>query len=155
VILIPKKERTVQAIVFDMDDTLVVEEAVVTEVFLETCRLAEESCGIPADDLHLTVRKTARELWHQAPVRKYCLDIGISSWEGLHGTFEGNPPELGILRTWIPEYRFYAWNNALIQHGVEDEKLAARLADAFIKNRRKRYLLFDDTLPCLDELSKL
>ena len=68
-----------KTLVFDIDETLVIEEASVRDAFIETCRLAEAIHGIPAEDLHPTVREKARELWHQALERQYCLDIGISS----------------------------------------------------------------------------
>ena len=144
-----------QNIIFDMDDTLIIEEASATNAFLETCRQAEESCGIQPDKLHTTVRQTARELWHKSPARQFCLDVGISSWEGLHGRFEGDSPNLKIMRAWAPGYRLNAWYNALMKFGIADTELAAQLADAYVKNRQNYHILYDDAEPCLDELSKL
>lgn len=142
-----------QTLVFDIDDTLVIEEASVREAFIETCRLAENIHGIPAEELYPTAREKARELWRNSPERQYCLDISISSWEGLHCRFEGDVPELQVLRDWAPSYRLNSWNSALISHGIKDTDLAAQLAETFIENRRKRHVLFDDTKACLDKLS--
>ncbi len=36
-----------RAVLFDLDDTLVVEEDLVEKAFLTTCRLADESHGLP------------------------------------------------------------------------------------------------------------
>ena len=142
-----------KAIIFDMDDTLVIEEASVNRAFLETCQLAEEPYGILPVKLPTIIREEARKVWHAGPVRQYCLDIGISSWEGLHGTFQGESPELVKLREWLPRYRIESWTNALKLCSIEDPDLAARLAAAFIRNRGKYHILFSDTRQCLDTLS--
>jgi len=144
----------VQAIVFDLDETLVLEEAAVKDTFIETCRPVETGYGIPAEEFLDVIRREARALWRQAPVRQYCLDVGISSVEGLWGRLDGNYPNLRILREWSPQYRLNSWNNALKKFGIDNPGLAAGLADAFIQNRRKYHILYDDVLPCLNELSK-
>ena len=76
-----------KALIFDLDDTLVVEEASAEAAFLETCELAKVRYGINPQDLHATLRQTCRNLWHDSPARAYCLEIGISSWEGLWARF--------------------------------------------------------------------
>jgi len=143
-----------QVLIFDMDDTLVIEETSVNEAFIETCQQVEKIHGIQAADLHIAVRQEARKIWHQAPVRQYCLDVGISSWEGLSGHFEGDSTELRILREWSFGYRLKSWNNALMKFGINDTDLALRLSASYIKNRSQRHLLFNDTKSCLDELSR-
>ncbi len=144
-----------EALVLDMDDTLVIEEASASEAFLETCGLAEERYGISADALHETVRETCRDLWRASPARTYCLEIGISSWEGLWARFEGDAPYLRILREWGHSYRLDSWHTALQKCGVDNIEFAAQLADTFGRNRRKRHVLYDDVNPFLEEFSKL
>jgi putative hydrolase of the HAD superfamily len=144
-----------EALIFDMDDTLVVEETSAEDAFLETCKLAEERFAINSEEFHATIRETCRELWHESPARAYCLEIGISSWEGLWARFEGNDPNLKILREWGPIYRLNSWHNALKKYGVDNIEFAAQLADAFGKNRRKRHVLYHDVEPFLVEFSKL
>jgi putative hydrolase of the HAD superfamily len=143
-----------QVLIFDMDDTLVIEETSVNEAFIETCQQVETIHGIKAVELHIAVRQEARKIWHQAPVRQYCLNVGISSWEGLNGRFDGDSTELRILREWIPGYQLKSWNNALMKFGINDTDLALSLSALYIKNRSERHLLFDDTKSCLDELSR-
>jgi putative hydrolase of the HAD superfamily len=148
-------DGNMEALIFDMDDTLVVEETAATDAFLETCRLAEERFAINAEELQATVRETCRRLWHESPARAYCLEIGISSWEGLWARFEGDDPNLRTLREWGPVYRLDSWYKALKKYGVDNIAFAAQLSDAFGKNRRKSHLLYDDVHPFLEEFSKL
>ena len=145
----------IQAVIFDLDDTLVVEEPSAMAAFMEVCRQAEQICGVEADRLYTAVRETARSIWHQSPARPYCVKIGISSWEGLWAQFEGDNPNLRVLREWASHYRVDSWKAALMKCGVSNIDLATQLADAFVKNRRKHHVLYDDAIYCLDELSKL
>lgn len=147
--------NVIKAVIFDLDDTLVVEEPAAVAAFMEVCTQAEQSCGVEADKLCSTVRETARSLWRQSPARPYCIEIGISSWEGLWAQFAGDDPNLRVLREWAPHYRVKSWESALMKCGVSDANLATELADAFRMNRRKHLVLHDDAIYCLDELSKL
>jgi len=143
-----------KALIFDLDDTLVVEAASAESAFLETCRLAESRYRVDPQKLHATVRETCRRLWHQAPVHSYCLEIGISSWEGLWARFEGDNDNLKVLRYWSPIYRFNSWHEALLQHGIDDKEFATELAEEFPANRRKRHVVYDDVLPVLEFFSQ-
>ena len=144
-----------KALVFDMDDTLVVEEASAEAAFLETCELARVRYGMDPRDLHATLRETCRSFWHQAPARAYCLEIGISSWEALWARFLGEDENLRVLREWAPSYRQNSWYHALRSHAVDDQEFAGKLALAFSENRRKRHIVYDDVKPVLEALSRV
>jgi len=148
-------DNITKAIIFDLDDTLIVEEPAATAAFMEACQQAEQQCGVKAEKLYSTVRETARSIWRQSPARKYCVEIGISSWEGLRAKFEGDDPNMKILHEWAPTYRLDTWNNSLTKCGISDSVLASQLADAFFQNRRKHHILYDDAINCLGDLSKL
>ena len=143
------------AIIFDLDDTLLIEEAAAKSAMLETCEYAKQVCHIESVYLLNTLKTTCREFWHESPAREYCLKIGISSWEGLWSRFLGENDELKKLREWSSRYQFNSWNQALLQHGVNDSKLANELMDLFHENRRKRHDPFSDAIPALNELVKL
>jgi putative hydrolase of the HAD superfamily len=147
-----------KALVFDMDDTLVVEMATAEAVFLETCEWARKRFGIDPGDLHATLRETCRSLWRNAPARQYCVDVGISSWEGLWGDFLGDDENLQALRAWAPHYRQISWHGALLKHGVDDSDFAGMLAAHFKENRPKRHIVYEDVyseLPRLGQVYKL
>jgi putative hydrolase of the HAD superfamily len=133
----------IAALLFDLDDTLVVEEPAAVAAFEATARAAS---GHAVDVARLAVdaRARARELWYAAPTHPYCRSIGISSWEGLWCRFEGDGDELRALRRWAPEYRREAWRRALADQGVDDDALAEELGERFGAERRARHEVFPD-----------
>ncbi|MBW2624283.1 MAG: HAD family hydrolase [Deltaproteobacteria bacterium] len=143
-----------KAILFDLDDTLVVEEASAQASFLAACGLAKERYGIDPEILSASVRKRARELWRTSQAFGYCLALGASSWEGLWARFLGNGPALEYLRQWAPEYRRLSWSRALSDHGISDSALADELAKAYIHERRNRHIVFPDVEDVLNGLKE-
>lgn len=134
----------IRSILFDLDDTLVVEGAAADAAFLATCERADEKHGIDPEALHQSVRYHARELWRASTTITYCRAIGISSWEGLWARFFGSDPNLKRLRAWAPTYRRKAWFSALADHGVSDLSFAEELSATFLLERRARHTLFSD-----------
>ena len=148
-------DTALKALIFDLDDTLVVEEASAAAAFLETCRLAETRYGIDPESLHQTVRRTCREIWHhQCPARAYVVDIGISSWEALWSRFSGDGVELERLRAWVADYRRGSWHNALREHGVDNIDFATELAEAFPAVRCRRHVVYDDVHGALGQFQQ-
>jgi putative hydrolase of the HAD superfamily len=143
-----------KAIIFDLDDTLVVEEASAEAAFLATCERARERYALDPRALHRSVRQRARELWHQSPARAYCVAVGVSSWEGLWARYAGDDPNLKGLREWAPTYRHESWARALVDHGVHDPALTDELAAAFPAERRTRHVVYPDVEPVLQELQE-
>jgi len=136
------------ALLFDLDETLVVEEPAAVAAFEATARLATD-----ADPVALAPARTrARELWYATPVHGYSGRIGIASWEGLWCRFDGDDPELRWLRDWAPEYRCEAWRLALAEQGIDDVALAARLGERSTAERRARHEVFADVIPALRRL---
>jgi putative hydrolase of the HAD superfamily len=122
------------ALLFDLDDTLVPEEASAVAAFAATALAAP---GADAARLALDARAHARALWRAAPTYPYCGRIGISSWEALWCRFEGDDETMRQLRAWAPELRRSAWARALADQGIEDLDLAAALGERFGVERRK------------------
>lgn len=140
-------------LIFDLDETLVHEHASVRETFHATCLIAEEQVGVDATALSQTVQERARELWYDVcPVRPYCVNIGISFWEGLSGTFSGDDLRLAKLRAWIPAYRQEAWTRALSAYGIQDEALVEELIQSFRVERGKRHVVYPETYAVLSVL---
>lgn len=141
----------VRALLFDLDETLMVEAASIQATLHATCSLAEER-GVKGDALRESVLNRARELWHASPLYGYCRRVGISSWEGLHGDFGGDDPNLKDLRTWIPDYRRLAWAAALADVGVRDPALGVRLDERMRLERAKWHVKCPDTDDALARL---
>jgi putative hydrolase of the HAD superfamily len=141
-------------LIFDLDDTLVIEEASAEAAFIETGERAQVRYGMDPQILHRTVRDACRELWYAFPSHPYCKRIGISSWEGMWAEFIGPDPELKPLREWAPTYRAASWQAALQRHGIDDPKLAAEMAELFPGLRRQKHQVFADTRKTLEQLSR-
>jgi putative hydrolase of the HAD superfamily len=141
-----------RALLFDLDDTLVVEEPAAAAAFLATAQVAVARHRVQADRLALAARERARELWYATPAHPYCLRVGISSWEGLWCRFEGEQPDVRWLREWSPRYRREAWSLALAEQGVHDPLLAEELGERYGTERRARHDRFADVPVCLAEL---
>lgn len=140
------------AVLFDLDDTLVADESATADAFLCACALADERHGIDPGALAAAVRREARRLWQAAPTLDYCRAVGISSAEGLRAAFVGDDPHLAALRAWAPTYRRAAWSAALAGQGVRDIALAEALAAAFIAERGARHWVYPDVAPALTAL---
>jgi putative hydrolase of the HAD superfamily len=143
----------VRAILFDLDETLIEEESSNNASMRAACELAAERRGVDGAALFSAVRKRSTDLWLSGPMIEYCRDIGISSREGLWGSFDGDAEALSRLRAWIPEYRRHAWSTALSDAGVEDDALAAELVEFFATDRGKRHVVFPESERVLTELS--
>ena len=142
------------AMIFDLDETLIVENESVEAAFEEACAPAAARYGLDAPALSEALRRRGRELWAASPCHPWCRMIGISSWEGLSGNFSGDSEGLAALRAWMDRSRFRAaaWAEALGEFGVEDDALAQQLA-ADLPNVRSRYhALYPETLGVLEAL---
>ncbi len=141
-----------RALLFDLDDTLVVEEPAAAASFAATAQVAGTRHRVDAEALAGAARVRARELWYATPAHPYCMRVGISSWEGLWCRFEGEEPDVRWLREWSPRYRREVWNLALADQGVHDPVLAEELGDRYAIERRARHDRFADVPACMDEL---
>ena len=141
-----------RSILFDLDDTLVVEVASAEAAFLATCKRAYEQYDIVPESLYQAVLYHARQLWRASATITYCRTIGISSWDGLWARFLGDDPNLKCLRTWGPTYRRETWFRALVDHGISNLSFAEQLSALFLSERRARHVVFSDVDATLTNL---
>jgi putative hydrolase of the HAD superfamily len=142
------------ALLFDLDETLMVEERAAVAAFEATAGVAAQGHDLDPAVLALGARSRARELWCAAPTHDYCKRVGISSWEGLWCKFEGDGPEARALRDWSPAYRREAWTRALADQAIEDPRLAEELAEQFGEERRARHEVFGEVDQALEQLKE-
>lgn len=136
-------------LLFDLDETLIVEEPAAVAAFQATAARARSEHELDSARLAVAARVRARELWRAAPTHAYCARVGISSWEGLWCRFEGDEPSMAALRTWSPTYRRDTWRLALADVGVRDDALAEELGVTFGVERRRRHQTFPDVVAVL------
>lgn len=143
----------IETVLFDLDETLIEEEASNDASALAACEIARRRHDrLDPHTMLNALRARSVELWRAGPAVDYCRAIGISSREGLWGAFTGDDPSLKILARWIPEYRVEAWSRALSANGIEDRALAKDLADAFLDDRKNRHVVFPESVAVLELL---
>jgi putative hydrolase of the HAD superfamily len=140
------------ALIFDLDDTLVADEISAATAFHKTCLFAQAHYGRNLVGFYDTVREVCRSYWYQSPARAYCVEVGISSWEGLWAEFTGEDENLRILRDWAPTYRKLTWTTVLQKYGILDEAFALKLAEIYIQRRGELHLVYGDVKPTLETL---
>jgi putative hydrolase of the HAD superfamily len=145
----------VDAILFDLDDTLIPEQAADHGALVATVHRVSVAHDIQPDALMDAVRGAAEELWCARREYAYCLRLGISSCEGLWCRFAGGPgPESAALRAWAPEFRLTSWDVGLQACGINDPTIAHELAESFFRERRRRHRAFPDAIDALSRLKK-
>lgn len=142
------------ALLVDLDDTLIPDESAAEAAFLAACAPVADHFDLDPAAVALSARTCARQVWRASEHIDYCQSIGISSWEGLWAGFEGNAPELRRLHAWAPTYRREAWRRALARHGVDDPAYAEHLAERFRHERRQRNAMFPDAVEVLPKLAR-
>ena len=140
----------VEAVLFDLDDTLVVQEGSDRAALLATAGEATTEAAT-ARRLADAVRRHARHLWDGAPTGPYCRTVGISAEEGLWGRFLGEAPALAALRDWVPSYRRESWGAALAELGLPNADAGA-LGERFVRERSRLHVLFPESVAVLDGL---
>lgn len=142
-----------QAVLFDLDDTLLWDERSVKEAFEATCRAGAEAAGVDPERLEQAVRTEARALYESYETFPFTKMIGINPFEGLWANFAaGEQEEFRKLQKLAPGYRKAAWTQGLKSLGVDDEALGAELAERFPAERRSRPIVYDETFRVLDAL---
>ncbi|OGE27664.1 hypothetical protein A3B42_02400 [Candidatus Daviesbacteria bacterium RIFCSPLOWO2_01_FULL_38_10] len=141
-----------EVVLFDLDDTLVIDQSSAEAAFLATSEIASKTFGCNPNQLTRAVWDNVHNLWYAAPTIKYCQGVGIRSWEGLWSHFSGDDPNLKFLKEWVSDYRRRVWFQALSTFGIENMEFAQYLGDTLIAERRNRHFLFSDTKECLEQL---
>ncbi len=142
----------VRAVLIDLDDTLLPDQAAADEAIAATAKLARTKHKVDPGALRVALRMHCRELWLTKPVTPKYQDFYVSSWEGLTSEFGDRPDESRRLKDWLPGYRRRAWTNALADFGVTDPDLVEKLVERLPGERAKRYTAYPGVKPVLRRL---
>jgi len=144
----------IQAVLFDLDDTLLWDHRSVEEAFQATGEeAAKQVAGLTPDRLIELVRQEARALYESFETFPFTKMIGINPFEGLWANFTGgSQQEFRKLQALAPGYRKEAWTRGLRALGVENAALGAWLAERFPAERRNRPYVYEETFRVLDAL---
>ncbi len=144
----------IRALLFDLDDTLAVDEAVSHETFAHVAAVAASRFGVAPAQFARDTMQIARELWSEGACRPYCRSIGISAFECLWGGFTGETPELTALRNWAQKYRAEVFARALAaQLESYPSEAPEFLSGEFSSTRRARQRLLPGAREMVAQLS--
>lgn len=143
----------IQAVIFDLDDTLLWDSRSVKETFEFVCNKAQKELGVEANKLEEAVREEARSLYASYETYPFTTNIGINPFEGLWGDF-GDPDheQFAKMAELMPTYRKDAWTKGLQAVGVNDPQFGEKLGELFHEHRRKLHYVYEDTYQILNAL---
>jgi putative hydrolase of the HAD superfamily len=122
------------AAIFDLDDTLIVEEAFAMASLREALSVFPGVDPVASEPVALDA---VRSVWRRGADHPACVEMGLASWEGLWSAFDGNHPVLDGLRSWGPGYRVEAWEAVVTALAVDDPGLAPVASARFDEAQRR------------------
>jgi putative hydrolase of the HAD superfamily len=141
-----------RALLFDLDNTLLMEDEVTFRAVRAAC---ERAAGIAdAERLYEATLRIADDRWRAAPTSAYADRMGIWWGEGLWGEFKGDSEGLRGVRDFVPHFRRDVWRDALGACGVDDADLATDLDDVYRRARRAGEIVDPEATFVLDDLSR-
>ncbi|MHB8431436.1 MAG: HAD family hydrolase [Acidimicrobiales bacterium] len=141
---------TVSAIIFDLDDTLIVEQDYAMASLREALSVFPDVVPVEVQDIAL---EAIRQVWRQGEDHPLCHQVGIASWEGLWATFEGNHPSLDGLLKWASTYRDEAWSAVAERLNVSDARLPGAASERFQQAQRRGHPVVDGASATLELLA--
>lgn len=142
-----------RALIFDLDDTLIVDEAISRESFQSVAEAAVKF-GANSEKLIVDAQAAAQQLWKESASYTYCRSIGISPYECLWGNFAPDSPDLTALGNWSKTFRVKVFDAALQAQMIDSQAAAEDLAKNFEETRRKLQHLMPDAVEVLTTLSQ-
>lgn len=144
----------IRAVLFDLDDTLMEEEAPLVAAYRIACAPVEERYGIPADAFFAKARVLGREAFQSAPAIAYLRAIDAGSSDLLSADYDSSAPYANEMAEWLVGYRRGFFRDALGAFGIRDDALADEVLDRYIANRHAHHRIYPETVEVLDALAK-
>jgi putative hydrolase of the HAD superfamily len=148
--LLPSALMPRAAVIFDLDDTLIVEEAFAMASLRQALAELPGVDPVAAEEVAL---ESIRSVWRNGADHRVCLELGLASWEGLWSDFTGNHAVLNGLHAWAPTYRVEAWVAVATAFGVDNPALARAAANRFEAAQRAGHPVIDGMAPALAAVS--
>lgn len=142
----------IQAILFDLDETLILDHPVSLHALRSCAFYAASWYSLEIPRLIQAAEEATVRLWKASPVFEYTQRIGHSAGEGLWARYDTQThPALKILHDWAPSFRVSVWREALAQQNIHDDALSKALAHRYFGERRlyPRYPEIDPLLRAL------
>lgn len=143
----------IRAVLFDLDNTLILEDESTFKALGAAGAVAHARAGIDADALATAAAETAEALWTASPEFARSEAFGIWWGEGLWGDFAGDAETPRAMRAFVPAFRIAVWRGALAKVGVSDDVLAEELSREYIRARRSAETIDPDAEAVLATVS--
>jgi putative hydrolase of the HAD superfamily len=134
----------VRAVLFDLDNTLLLEDESTERALRETAAAICASSGAGIEVLVAAAREAAEEIFSESSVFAYAEAMGIWWGEALWGEFLGDTPGLRAVRGFVPDFRRRVWGQALAAAGFADDDLVEAAVSTFRSARRTTQLIDPD-----------
>jgi putative hydrolase of the HAD superfamily len=138
------------AVIFDLDDTLIVEEAYAMASLRAAIAVFPGIDPVASESLAL---ESIRSVWRSGADYGVCLELGFASWEGLWSDFTGNHAAVDGVHAWAPTYRSEAWDCVATAFGVGDTGLVRAASDRFEAAQRAGHPVIDGMSSALAAVS--
>jgi putative hydrolase of the HAD superfamily len=140
----------IRAVLFDLDNTLLLEDDATEEALRQTSDLAARRAHVDARPIRDAARNAAETLFRSSEAFPYADAMGIWWGEALWGDFAGDQDGaagsvtgpggslsgLAALRAFGPGFRRAVWHRALAAAAISDDALVGELAAAYPAFRR-------------------
>jgi putative hydrolase of the HAD superfamily len=152
---LPVPDRaSVRAVLFDLDNTLLLEDASTERALRETAAAITGVVGADTEVLVAAAREAAEEHFRTSSVFAYAEVMGIWWGEALWGEFLGDSPGLRVLRAFVPDFRRRVWSRALASAGIDDDALVDTAVNAFRVARRTVQIVDPDAETVVRDLAR-
>lgn len=148
----PATKVRFEAVLFDLDDTLIPEAEAWDTAFCLACTRAAVRYGIGLQTLQRSVFGAALELWEASPFAELCNALGLWCPSSLLCSSTYVEEETALLRASIPAYQQRAWAEGLVRAGLPSA-LGDDLAESFRRAFATIHQPFADVTAALDQLA--
>ncbi|NQW18349.1 MAG: HAD family hydrolase [Chloroflexi bacterium] len=142
----------IQALIFDLDDTLMPEHPADEAALAATLRPFVESEEVTDELLAKLVWKASRDNWLASPFLEYTETVGTSSLEQLWAPVDRSTPELSGLSDWSITFRETVWRGVAADLGLDPDSTWQMMDMGFQQERGVRHFSYGDVIPTLEAL---
>ena len=142
-----------KAVIFDLDDTLTVHQAAYDASYLVIAEEFARRYEVDPIAIAATMPGIIRSAGETGPQAGFVSSIGIGGRDLLWGEAGADRPELVDISKRLDDFRVCTWLSVLQSHGIDDRRLAARLAEQFPEEMWSRIKPFPETKTVVSSLA--
>ena len=142
-----------KAVIFDLDDTLTVHQAAYDGSYLVIAEEIARRHEVDPVEMATAMPGIIRSAGEKGPQAEFVRSIGIGGRDLLWGEAGTDRPELVDISSRLDEFRVTTWLSVLQAHGIDDKRLATRLAEQFPEEMWARIKPFPETQAIVHSLT--